>query len=341
MSITHTFLDFIPSIFLGAPDTDTELSVLPGHELLKQGFGFQALKLCVLGALSGIIIFSVIFLPSILFIEKIYSLIKPFIPYLLILVSLSLVLSEKNKFSALWIFSLTGLLGYLVLNSQSKESLLPLLAGLFGASTLLISIKQKTKIPKQNLDEKINVKISKPLIGSTIVSPLSIFLPALGSGQIAILGSTFSIPKDDKKGFLVLLGATNTLAMAFSFLALFTISKTRTGSAVAINDLVGIPPMKIFILICIIILISGIISYFLSLKIAKYFIKLLEIINYTKISIITLVILIIVVFVFSGFSGLLILIASILTGIYGISFSIRRTNFMGCLIIPTIILYLS
>ena len=29
MSITHTFLDFIPSIFLGAPDEDTSLSILP------------------------------------------------------------------------------------------------------------------------------------------------------------------------------------------------------------------------------------------------------------------------------------------------------------------------
>ena len=37
MAIIHTFIDFIPSIFLGCPDTDTELSVLPGHELLKKG----------------------------------------------------------------------------------------------------------------------------------------------------------------------------------------------------------------------------------------------------------------------------------------------------------------
>ncbi len=39
LAITHTFIDFIPSIFLGCPDTDTELSILPGHELLKKGHG--------------------------------------------------------------------------------------------------------------------------------------------------------------------------------------------------------------------------------------------------------------------------------------------------------------
>ena len=37
MSITHTFLDFIPSIFLGAPDDDTVLSVLPGHKVTSSG----------------------------------------------------------------------------------------------------------------------------------------------------------------------------------------------------------------------------------------------------------------------------------------------------------------
>src|SRR3989344_2613407 len=42
MAITHSFLDFIPSIFLGAPDEDSFLSILPGHELLKKGGGHEA-----------------------------------------------------------------------------------------------------------------------------------------------------------------------------------------------------------------------------------------------------------------------------------------------------------
>ncbi len=47
MAITHTFIDFIPAIFLGCPDGETELSVLPGHELLKQGKGYEAVLLSV------------------------------------------------------------------------------------------------------------------------------------------------------------------------------------------------------------------------------------------------------------------------------------------------------
>jgi len=51
MAITHTFLDVLPAIFLGAPDSDTALGVLPGHKLLLEGKGLIAVKLTVAGGL--------------------------------------------------------------------------------------------------------------------------------------------------------------------------------------------------------------------------------------------------------------------------------------------------
>ena len=51
MGITHTFLDAIPSIFLGAPDEDMVMGVLPGHKLLLEGKGYEAVKLTVIGSL--------------------------------------------------------------------------------------------------------------------------------------------------------------------------------------------------------------------------------------------------------------------------------------------------
>ena len=50
MSVVHTFLDVIPSIFFGAPDPDTALMVLPGHKLLLQGNGLEAVKLEMIGS---------------------------------------------------------------------------------------------------------------------------------------------------------------------------------------------------------------------------------------------------------------------------------------------------
>jgi len=340
MSITHTFVDFIPSIFLGCPNSDTELSILPGHQMLKQGKGFEAIYLTSIGGLAAVFILILVSIPSILFISKIYPIIQTIIPWILISVILIMILTEKNKFSAFLVIFLTGILGLCVLNLNIKEPLLPLLTGLFGTSMLIKSIKEKTKIPQQILEtEKIsNKEISKPLFGALISSLLCGFLPGLGSGQAAVLGSQIS--KTDNKSFLILLGATNVLVMGFSFISLYAISKTRTGSAVAIQQLLGTLNDKTLFLIIITCLISGIISFYLTLAISKKFTKLMEKINYSLSSLIVLFILIIITFIFSGFSGLLVLIISTFTGIFCISLDVRRTHMMGCLLIPTIVLYL-
>jgi len=337
MAITHTFLDFIPSIFLGCPDTDTELSILPGHDLLKQGKGYEAILLTAYGSLAAIFALILFSFPVTMIIKNTYSYLESIIPYLLIFVSFILIITEKNKFKALFVFLLTGLLGLSILNLGFREPILPLLTGLFGGSMLLISIKNKIEIPRQIIsNEKINLK--KPLIGALTISPICSLLPGLGSGQAAVLGNMIS--KSDKKGFLVLLGATNTLVMGFSFISLYAISRTRTGAALAINQILGFFSWKILILILIIVLISGLISFFLTKFIAKFLSEKIEKINYTILSLMTLIILIVVVFLISDFFGLIVLIITTLTGIYCISLDVRRTNMMGCLLIPTILFYL-
>ncbi|MFC1710944.1 tripartite tricarboxylate transporter permease [Nanoarchaeota archaeon] len=337
MAITHTFVDFIPSIFLGCPDTDTELSILPGHELLKQGKGYEAVLLTCYGSLAAVFVLIIISIPSIIFIPKAYEIIRQGIPYLLILVSFFLIALEKKKTTALFVFLLTGFLGWAVLNMPLKEPLLPLLTGLFGASMLIISIKTKIKIPKQRIT-KPKIKLYRPLLGSVIASPLCSFLPGLGSGQAAIIGNT--IAKTGKRGFLVLVGATNTLVMGFSFVSLYLISKTRTGAAVAIQKIIGTLSIEYVILILAIVMFAGVISFFLTLKLTKFFSKKISKIKYSFVSIITLSILGILTLLVAGFTGLLVLIASTLTGIYCISLGVRRTNMMGCLLLPTILLYL-
>ena len=346
MAITHTFIDFIPSIFLGCPDTDTELSVLPGHELLKKGQGYQAIILTCYGSLAAIFILVLIAFPSIFLISKTYGFLQKIIPYLLILVSFLLISLERKKFKAVVVFLLAGFLGLIVLNLASgasffilKEPLLPLLTGLFGASMLVTSIQTKTKIPKQKITKpKIKKNLLSPLLGAIIASPFSSFLPGLGSGQAAIIGNTIS--RTDRKGFLVLLGATNTLVMGFSFVSLYIISRTRTGAAVAIQKIIGEFSWKILVLILSTALISGIVAFFLTIFLARFFSKRIDKMNYSKLSLITLIILTIIILLVSNIFGLIVLIISTLTGIYCISLGVRRTNMMGCLLIPTIVFYL-
>src|SRR3990172_11137557 len=166
MSISHVFLDFIPSIFLGAPEDGTELSVLPGHEMLKKGQGFQAVHLTSLGCLYGIFIFILISFPISLISKEVYnfSLSVNLIPILLIGISLNLILVERKKFLAFLVFAISGILGLTVLNIGMKEPLLPLLTGLFGTSSMILAIKDKTRIGKQEINQEIKIGKRKPLI---------------------------------------------------------------------------------------------------------------------------------------------------------------------------------
>jgi len=338
MAITHTFIDFIPSIFLGCPDTDTELSILPGHELLKKGQGYQAITLTNYGSIAAIFILMLLVFPAIKIISLIKDILPIIIPGLLVLASFFIISTEKQRLKAFFVFIFTGVLGLIILNLPNLEQpLLPLLTGLFGSSMLLISIKNKTEIAEQKIT-KIKHRPFKPLIAALIASPICSFLPGLGSGQAAIIGN--SIFRSNKKGFLVLLGATNTLVMGFSFISLYIISKTRTGAAVAIKEIIGVLNTQTLVLIMGIILLSGIIAFFLTKVLAKFFTKNINKINYSKISITILIFLAIIVFFVSGFLGLLVLITSTFTGIYCISLKVKRTLMMGCLMLPSVFLYL-
>jgi putative membrane protein len=338
MAITHTFVDFIPSIFLGCPDTDTHLSVLPGHEMLKEGKGHEAIALAVYGGLVATILLILLSFPSVLIISKIYPLLIKAMAYILIFTSVLLIFLEKNKFSAFIAFSLCGILGICTLNLNLKEPLLPLLTGLFGSSMIIKSINEKVKIPPQEISFP-KIESCRPIFGSVLASLLCGFLPGLGSGQAAILGTTIS-KSTDKKEFLFLLGATNVFVMGFSFISLYAISKTRTGAAVAVQEILGELNLSFFILILGIILVSGIIAFFISMNLAKYSSDKITKIDYTLISKIVLALLIIIVLLFSGIQGFFVFIVSTLTGMYCNSLPIRKTQMMGCLLLPTIIFYL-
>ncbi len=150
MAITHTFLDIIPSIFLGAPESDEAASVLPGHKLLLEGKGYEAVMLTVIGALGGLVL-SLLMLPLFVPLAKyLYPILKDYIGYILLAIILFLILREKEKLAVSCIFLFSGALGIGVFSlAKLNDPLFPLLSGLFGTSMLLLSIKDNTKIPEQ------------------------------------------------------------------------------------------------------------------------------------------------------------------------------------------------
>lgn len=341
IAITHTFIDFIPSIYLGAPDEDTTLSTLPGHKMLLFGRGHEAVTLTLIGSTLAIICLIPLVPLFLLIVPKVYPFIEKMLAWFLIWICIFLIYNEKeNKVNSIIIFILAGFLGIASLNSISKEPLLPLLTGLFGSSTIIYSLKSNTIIPEQIISKIKIVKkdLIKPTLITMLVSPICSFFPGLGSSQAAIIGS--QLDKNQKQEqFLILLGSINTLVISISFVTLYLISKSRTGAANAISQIINLSS-KEFYIILITIFVTTLIAIPLTIKISKIFAKNINKINYAKISIIVLIVLTLITVIFSGFFGLLIFITSTFLGLTCIEFGVRRGFLMGCLLIPTIIFYL-
>ena len=173
MSITHTFLDFIPSILLGAPDEDTSLSILPGHKFLLEGKGYEAIIYTLYGSSIAIPIILLLTPFFLLFLPQIFYYLRFVMFFILITASLYMILRDgKSRAWAFIIFMLSGFLGTATLNLSVKESLLPLLTGLFGASSLITSIKKKEKIPEQKISKLKDIKMSRKEIKNVTLAIL-------------------------------------------------------------------------------------------------------------------------------------------------------------------------
>jgi len=338
MVILHSFMNSIPAIYLGAPESsDNALTVLPGHKYLLKKKGFEALTLTVIGSLLSLII-GILLTPVIIkILPIIYTTIKDYIGYLLLITISLLILRDQKKLIALFIFLLAGVYGLATLNLNIQNPLFPMLSSLFGISGLLLSLKNKTTIPKQIITyPKIFTKQTlKALFSGTLIGTFTTLMPGLGPAQAAIIASQLTKLKDS--GFLILVGALDTLAMVTSFIAIYSIDKARNGAVIIIGKLIETITLQNLILFLTVTLITGIIATFLTLKLAKFSSSLITKINYQKLGISIIILITIMTFWLSSYQGLLVLTIGSFLGLLPPLLGTGRNHLMGCLIIPTIL----
>ncbi|NQU78703.1 tripartite tricarboxylate transporter permease [Candidatus Woesearchaeota archaeon] len=341
MSVTHTFLDAIPSIFLGAPDSDQVLNALPGHKLLLEGKGFEAVKLTVIGSLLCLIL-AVCIVPLMIPISStIYPFLKNKIGYILIALVLFMLLKDSNRLMNIIIFFLSGVLGLIVLNMNLENPLFPLLSGLFGVSMLIISLTQKVTIPIQSFEETIEIKksdIAQAISAGTLAGSLTGFFPGLGPAQGAVLASQFT-RKLSSHGFMILVGGINTVNFVLSLVTLYTIEKARNGAVIVVSNLLETYDLQVLIVFVCVTLITGAVAAFLALKISKLFANLMTKVSYNLIAVIVMTIIISLVTLLCGPIGILILIISTAIGIIPGLTNTARCHQMGCLLLPVILYF--
>lgn len=338
MSITHTFLSTIPSIFLGAPDAATALSVLPGHKMLLEGKGLEAMKLTIIGSFFGLASgFITYFVATNLLISH-YESFTSLIDEILIVASLFIILSNKKIFWAVLVFISSATLGKIVLDSNLENPLFPLLTGFFGIATLLFSIQNVSSIPMQ---KNGFVEISgKNLFSSGILGSLSGLitgvLPGLGSSTAAAIGSTLK-PDKDAKGFLIMIGAISTANFFISIAALHAINKARNGAIIAVKEMFAINEYLLLLLVCII---SGGVAGLIAISVSKHFLRFITKINYRKLVIFVIIFLCGMTIILSGMSGFFIMVIAIIIGLVANRKGITKNTMMACILVPVLIYFL-
>jgi putative membrane protein len=344
MAVMHSFLDVVPSILLGAPDSEEGAMLLPGHRLLLEGRGFEAIKLTLIGSLFCLLI-SVALLPLLLrlmvFIDKPLS---KYMGVVLGMLVIFLLMRDSRRWKNLLVFLLSGVLGLIVLNTALlKDPLFPLLSGLFGISALISGLSAKIKIPEQkDTDSVWDIKRStfaKSLLGGSFAGVITAFFPGIGPAQGAALSTTFLKDLGDE-GYLVLVGGIGTVNFVMSLVALFAISKARNGAVLVVMELVGsISEFQLFLLLAVSIFVAGV-AMIISLRISKVFAEYIVKIDYQATSVAVILFVVFLVFVMTGWVGLLVLAVSTSLGILISYWEVARSHSMGCLILPVLLFFL-
>ncbi len=355
MAISHALLDFIPSMFLGVPEEGTVLSILPGHQLLLQGRGREAVRLVALGGFGAILV-TVLLLPIFIgILPVIYDPIKPYIWILLILVVLYMLIRlNRDIKSFLWsvgLFLLSGIMGYTMLNLpiSSNVSLLCMFSGLFGVSTLIYSLSKRSIVPTQNrfYHLKLNKDILRGIFAGGIAGSILGFLPGLGPAQGTLLAQELSGGGDteNKESFLVAVSGVNTTDALFSLVTIYLIGNPRSAIAVYVSKIIQNFEFSHLIFFVFVSLAAVSLSLVLCLKLGDIVSEFVERINYKKLSWVVIIFISLLIPLFAFFEGvnipfmLLAYVTATSIGLLPHCLGINKSNLMGVLIVPAIVIY--
>ncbi len=339
--ITHTFIDIIPSTFLGIPDADTAISVLPAHALCIEGHGQEAVRISALGSAGAVAASMPVFAIFFCLLPEVQPYIDWWIGIILLFVAGLLIVYSDSPGWSLAVFSVSGLLGaftfhfsYLAWHLCGSSSLLmPLLSGLFGISVLLTS--SHGRMPRQEFDGigMDGRALAKHTGLGTLAGAVVGWLPGLSN---ATANAVLSLGVDygsERRGYIAATSAANTANAFLGLAALFALGRTRNGVMVALASQ-DLPPLTL--LLC-----TGaaaaLIAYLLTVLLSGAS-HHLEGFDMRRMNRCVIAFIVLLSFVLTGPFGLFILVLATLTGLVPTIVNIRRVACMGAVMLP-IMLY--
>ncbi|MWV38995.1 tripartite tricarboxylate transporter permease [Natrialba sp. INN-245] len=339
--VVHTFLNAVPAMALGVPDAEMAVTALPGHRMVLEGRGPEAIRLSALGSLLAVLAAVPLAVPVTYAVTAAYPTIRANLPLVLATVVVALIASERTwrgRVGGTLSFALAAALGALTLDLspdaplEAGGMLAPLFAGLFGAPVLIDAIFG-SGIPRQD-EERIALPrwlVAATAVAGTLAGAVVGYIPGI-SAAIAAVAVLVLVPGGSgDRGYIVATSGVDTANTIFALFALVAIGQPRTGVMVAFEH--ANAPLELPVLILAVV-VAGAIGFVLVIVVGDAYLELVGRTEYWKISAVVLGLLLVLSFLFTGVPGIAVFVVATAVGLIPVRLRARRVHLMGVLIGP-------
>ncbi|MBO4502056.1 MAG: tripartite tricarboxylate transporter permease [Candidatus Methanomethylophilus sp.] len=349
-AVVHSSVDFVPSAFIGIPDADTVLNVMPAHRMILDGEGMAAVRCAAIGSLTGAIVSLILAVPMfILLTNGLGDYLDSITVGALIVVLALMILDEEpgRRIRATIVMSLSAVAGLTIMIGLfpmecmfdlEPETMFPLLTGLFGIPALLTA-DRNNGIPPQRDDERLPVSPIHGVKGVLTGSITGWFPGITSTAGATVAGRIFST--GGTRGFISMVASIGTASTMFAFITLCINGKERSGTMSVIGSLLQDADLSlggdVFISMMAAMAIASVLAYMLTIWAGRAMCVFLERMDMIVFNRAVLVAMVIITVLFCGYWGLIVLIACTLIGLLPMLLGTRRIHLTGCLIVPVLL----
>lgn len=349
-SIVHSFVDFVPSVFIGAPDDADAVAVLPGHRLLLEGEGMRAVRAAASGSMVGASCAIILAVPlQRIMLTSIGENVDGLSQAVALIATCVIILGSGKGRSIQWCavsFTVSGIWGMILgdldigFDGMLGEGtvMFPLLSGLFGIPMLLSSSK-RASIPDQR-DSGKDPTGMVPGIRGVLMGCLAGWFPGITSTVGASMSACVFKERSSEE-FIANVASIGTVTSILSVVALTVSGSGRSGTAIVLRELCG-ESLYGFASTCFLVLmvasaLASLIGFYLTIWSGKMMSRAVSGIDARKVNICVLFLTTSLVLLLTGPGGLIVLAISTVIGFIPQSFGISRITLCGCLVMPVLL----
>lgn len=342
--IVHSFLDVVPAMAIGVPEADMAVTALPGHRLVIEGRGPEALRLSALGSVLAVLFAVPMAIPVTLGVTLIYDQLMANVSYVLLAVVIGLIITEPTYRAMLGdvvSFGLAAGLGLVFLDQEPNAPLAaggmlsPLFAGMFGAPVLLDAM-DGGGVPTQ---EPPTLRTSRRAVLATagagsLAGAIVGYLPGVSAAIAAVAVLAIVPAAAGDRGYVIATSGVDTANAIFALFALAALDAPRSGIVVAYDDLGA--PIELVVLV-VATIVAGIYGYFAVIHLGDRYIGVIGALRYERVSVALLLGLALLSYLFAGLLGVGVYMLSVVVGLVPVKLGGRRVHLMGVLLGPLIV----